>query len=729
MLKRIIIYISILSICPAWAMAYETSRAGSDTIIVASEPDYPPFCIVDKNGKAAGFSVDLFKAAAREAGLHVEMKIGIWDQIKDDLKEGHIDALPLVGRTPERENIFDFTMPYISLHGAVFVRDGTNNIHTISDLKDKIIVVMRGDNAEEYVRRDHLSDSIVTTNTFEEAFRLLSGGKYDVVVTQKILGLNLCKNLELENIHTLDIPLSRFRQDFCFAVKEGDSVLLDKLNEGLSVVIANDTYQKTKLKWLGPDTQDVLTWRTIYRRLIIILGPLLVGFALFFIFFLRNEVNRKTLSLNEEIKGHKITLAQLETKQKLLTESEAQIRLLLNSTAEGIYRIDLLGNCTMINNAAMRLLGFADDDQVLGKNMHNLIHYQAPDGDPIDEKDCNIHKAFIHGIGIHREDEVFWDTKGKSIPVEYFSHPIVSQGKVTGAVVTFWDITQRLKARDQLINLKNNLEKTVEERTTELNEKVTKLDRSQKAMLYMVEDLNTITAQLKNERRKLEISNKELEAFTYSVSHDLRAPLRAINGFARFLVEDYSPLLDAEGKRYLDTIRRNATKMDKLIIDLLNLSRVSRTEMRLVEVDMKSIVRSVYFEQADENQQKAFEFIVENLPAAKVDVTLIKQVWQNLISNALKYSSKSGIKKIIISGNESEGKRIFTIRDFGAGFNPRYADKLFGIFQRLHKESEFEGTGVGLAIVRRIIERHGGSVSAKSKINNGAEFCFSLPVD
>jgi ABC-type amino acid transport substrate-binding protein len=157
-----------------------------DTIKVASEPDYPPYCIVDKEGNATGFSVDLFKEAAKAAGLNVSIKIGIWDKIKNDLAIGELDALPLVGRTPEREKDYDFTFPYITLHGAIFIRDGFTQIKSVDDLKNISVAVMKGDNAEEYLRRNKVTDKIITTNTFSEAFTKLISGEVNAVVMQRV---------------------------------------------------------------------------------------------------------------------------------------------------------------------------------------------------------------------------------------------------------------------------------------------------------------------------------------------------------------------------------------------------------------------------------------------------------------------------------------------------------------------------------------------------------------
>jgi PAS domain S-box-containing protein len=697
-----------------------------NTILIASEPDYPPYCIVDKNGNPDGFSVELFKAAADAVGLNVEIKIGIWNQIKNDLAEGRIDALPLVGRTPEREEVFDFTMPYLSLRGAVFVRKNTTDIESIENLKNKEIAVMKGDNAEEFVRREKISEKIFTTNTLGEAFRELEAGRVDALITQRITGLKLLEEMNIKSVKALDFQLPEFRQDFCFAVQKGNHELLVLLNEGLSVVIANGKFEQIRSNWFGPVEREFVSRVKIIRTTLFILIPVLIAGIILWIVFLRTEVKRRTKKLNNEVNQHKKTLQALEIQQKLYKESEAQIRLLLNSTAEGIYRIDISGNCTLINKSALQILGFKNDKKVIGINIHELIHHTRIDGTPYPAEDCNIFKALNLGEGTHSADDVLWRTDSASFPVEYFSYPIRQNGEVTGAVVTFWDISERKKGESELLQLKNELEIKVEERTAELQEKVGKLDKSQKAMLYMVEDLNTITSELKNERRKLEAVNQELEAFTYSVSHDLRAPLRAINGFSKFLMEDYAEKLDGEGKRFINTISESASKMDKLITDLLNLSRVSRSSLNYSKVDMKATAISMFHEIASAEEQSTFDFIVNEMPVIEVDLNLIKQVWQNLIGNALKYSSKSEIKKIEIGATKNNTEISFYIKDEGAGFNNNYKHKLFGVFQRLHHENEFEGTGVGLAIVQRILQRHGGKVWAEGEINKGATFYFTL---
>jgi light-regulated signal transduction histidine kinase (bacteriophytochrome) len=224
----------------------------------------------------------------------------------------------------------------------------------------------------------------------------------------------------------------------------------------------------------------------------------------------------------------------------------------------------------------------------------------------------------------------------------------------------------------------------------------------------------------------LQIANQELESFSYSVSHDLRAPLRALSGYSKILIEDYSEKLDEEGKQTIQAITHNAERMGMLIDDLLAFSRLGRKEVVKTEVDMKKLVESIVLESSKMTPHDAIIKVGE-LPLVNGDYALLHQVIFNLISNAVKYSSKQKSPLIEISSEEESDEIVISVKDNGVGFDMQYANKLFGVFQRLHARQEFEGTGVGLAIVKRIIARHGGKVWAEGKVNEGAEFYFSLP--
>jgi light-regulated signal transduction histidine kinase (bacteriophytochrome) len=237
----------------------------------------------------------------------------------------------------------------------------------------------------------------------------------------------------------------------------------------------------------------------------------------------------------------------------------------------------------------------------------------------------------------------------------------------------------------------------------------------------------TLNTDLARNVAELNSANKELESFSYSVSHDLRAPLRIIDGFAQIMSEEYKHKLDGEGRRFIDAIRTNALQMGLLIDDLLNFSRIGRQELAIQEVDMYKVIEHVLDSFRVLNKDLRAEITIEKMPPAKCDEHLIRQVWMNLLSNALKYSRKKESPVIRISSEETDTEIIYVITDNGVGFDMEFSDKLFAVFQRLHKVSEYEGTGVGLALVSRIVTRHKGRVWAYSVPDQGASFYFSLP--
>jgi light-regulated signal transduction histidine kinase (bacteriophytochrome) len=248
--------------------------------------------------------------------------------------------------------------------------------------------------------------------------------------------------------------------------------------------------------------------------------------------------------------------------------------------------------------------------------------------------------------------------------------------------------------------------------------------------LEEIERLNTELEQRVQQRTgQLQAVNQELEAFTYSVSHDLRAPLRGMSGFARVLEEDYGDRLDEDGRRYLEIIKSNAAQMGQLIDDLLSLSRLGRQPLRATTLSMESLVQEAFRQAAADAPDSPIELSVEPLPNCRGDANLVRQVLINLLSNAVKFSRNAAAPRVEVGSKRENGEVAYFVRDNGAGFDMRYAGKLFGVFQRLHGPDEFAGTGVGLAIVKRIIDRHGGRVWAEGEVGKGATFYFTLGSD
>jgi len=260
-----------------------------------------------------------------------------------------------------------------------------------------------------------------------------------------------------------------------------------------------------------------------------------------------------------------------------------------------------------------------------------------------------------------------------------------------------------------------------------ISERGDELDAIVTALNSLIDELENNISMLRKSNQALEYANKELDSFSYSVSHDLRAPLRGINGYAQVLMEDYSDVLDTEGKKHIEVIMRNALKMGKLIDDLLTFARVGKQNISKAPLVMEQMVKSVISELKPDHNRICFE--VNHLENIHGDHSMMNQVLTNLISNAIKYSSKKENPRIQIGSYIENDMVTYYVHDNGAGFDMKYYDKLFGVFQRLHGPAEFEGTGVGLALVQRIVRKHQGEIRAEAVPGEGAMFSFSLPIN
>ena len=312
-----------------------------------------------------------------------------------------------------------------------------------------------------------------------------------------------------------------------------------------------------------------------------------------------------------------------------------------------------------------------DDRAAVAEAFKQALEQQVPFEVEYRVKRCDDETIWVHARGIPA-----FDTGGKLVRV----------------VGTLQDITERKRVEDELRKYRDELEVAVAKRTLEL-----------------------------------EKANEELERFAYSLAHDLRGPLRAIDGFASILRADYSQALDSEGNRLVDVVCDNTRHMAQLIEDMLELSVTGRRPLETVEIDMKELVEGELEKQRQQQSGRSFEGFVADLPHAQADVHLVRQVWANLLSNAIKFCRSDQAAEIRVSGSAEGDWCSYRISDNGVGFDIQHVDQLFGAFQRLHAPNEFEGTGVGLAIVQRAVERHGGRVWAEGAVNSGATFHFTLP--
>ncbi|HEX8040592.1 MAG TPA: PAS domain S-box protein [Chryseosolibacter sp.] len=391
--------------------------------------------------------------------------------------------------------------------------------------------------------------------------------------------------------------------------------------------------------------------------------------------------------LFEGRKARLILSSDVTEKTRALKElqiSEARFRRIFDSKMTGFLFWDASGRITEANDLFLEMVGYSRDDLREGR-----MHLNGMTPPEYLEADARaLEQIRLHGVCDPFEKE-YIRKDGTRIPVMIGAANIDDSPSVSG-VTCVMDISQRKKMEEEILGLNRSLEARIAQRTLALEE-----------------------------------VNKELESFSYSVSHDLRAPLRAIHGYSEMLQEDFGDKLDGEGERLLKNIKFNAKRMGQLVDDLLAFSRMGKRALTETETDLARIVDDVLKGLRPEEKNRA-RITVRPLGTARADGNLLRQAFQNLISNALKYSSKHERPEVEIGMEEVDGVTAYFVRDNGAGFDMAYYNKLFGVFQRLHGEDEFEGTGVGLAIVQRIIHRHGGKIWAEGKVGEGAVFYFTL---
>jgi PAS domain S-box-containing protein len=388
---------------------------------------------------------------------------------------------------------------------------------------------------------------------------------------------------------------------------------------------------------------------------------------------LEERVEQRTAALESEIIERKRAEETLREQAQVLDLAQVFVR-------------DMESRVVFWPRGAEKLYGF-NIREALGALSHDLFHTQFPE--PLETIEKKLLETGVwEGELIHRKRD------GDTIVVSsaWVLHND-NQGRPARVLETDTDITQRKAAEREIQKLNDELEHRVARRTAQL-----------------------------------ETANKELEAFSYSVSHDLRAPLRHIGGFSKMLVEEFGSTLDPTAQRYLERIQTGTQKMALLVDELLNLARVGRHVLRLQSAELNSIVAEVITMLEPETEGRQVQWIVADLPAVDCDPVLVKQIFQNLLVNALKFSRRRTRAVIEVSCAEREetGQTVFMVRDNGVGFNMKYVDKLFGVFERLHGSDEFEGTGIGLVTVQRIVHKHGGRVWAEGEADKGAAFYFTL---
>ncbi len=749
-----------------------TAEAAEHPIHAASEDNYPPYCIVNEEGKADGFSVELLRASLKAMGHEVDFLIGPWDEVKGMLATGTIQVLPLMGRTPEREPLYDFTFPYLTMHGTIVVRADDSAIRTLDDLAGKEVAVLRGDNAEEFLRRINLPATIVTTETFEKALRELAGGEHDAVVIQRLIALQLIKKAGLTNLRMIEEPLRDFEQSFCFAVREGDKRLLEVLNEGLSLVIADGTYRRLHTKWFGPieagqqrrarivvggdhdyppyefldengepTGYNVELTRAIARQL-----GLEVSFRLDTWERVRAALKEGHIDLvqgmfyspkrNEEFEfspahtvvNHAIVvradtpmpgnLAELSGKSILVMEGDIMHdvaremgygnRLLTAPTQEEALRRLAAGEGECALTAKIPTLYWIDKHG--WNNLRVSDHaVRAPEyAYAVPDNQHQLITLFSEGLANLKASGEYRQIYGKWLgafePAEADFHEVFKR--------FLWVLVPVLVVLAAALLWSYTLRNTVRRRTLELRREIAERRRREE--------------EIRTKNRELDEKNAELERFTYTVSHDLKSPLVTLKTFFGFLENDLQAGDAEQIKKDLGYMHGAADKMHSLLSDLLDLSRVGRVEETsetIAFTELAEAARDLVLGAIDRHQ--ATVRIRPYGATLRGNRARLVEIWQNLIDNAVKYRHPEREPEIELGVETTTEGPVFFVDDNGLGIDPRYQEKIFGLFNQLDPSTP--GSGLGLALVKRIVELYKGKIWVESDGESGSCFRFTLP--
>ena len=680
----------VLVITGAARFALAAGQAAGDTggrkeLRSASEFDYPPFAIVGADGMADGFSVDLLKAAAEAAGLSVSFKVGPWHQLKEELAAGMLDVLPLVSYSPERDRVYDFTTPYLRMNGTVFVRKGDPHIRSLADLKDREVLVMEGDTAHEYALREKLSEKIIPTATYEEAFRRLASGRHDAVVVQQIVGLQIIRKLHLANIVPVSqkhvttlkpvaLKLEGFEQKFCFAVPEGNQHLVSQLNESLTIVYLNGTYNALYEKWFAPILpKPEMTMAETIRQVLVVLVPLLLVLTLAGLWYLRRLVRERTLFLEVEI-------AQRQKIEEALAEA--------NGRYEDAQRLGKVGNWVFepvtgelwASAEARRIFGFAGGaplslDAVrqcfADRGMAEKVLQDLLSAGRVDNLECGIisadEKKHRTILLLARSEK---DDTGRPV-------------RLTGVIQ---DVTERKRMEERL-----------------------------------------------QQAHKLEA----VGVLAGGIAHDFNNILTSILGFAELIRDSYPD--DNQLQEDIGEIYTAAGRAKELVQQLQTFSRREKTRpyplrVELVVKETMRLMRSTLPASIEMRVD-----VAETMPPVLAEPTKLHQVVMNICTNAAQAMEEEGGVLTVRAFETTPVDQVFRqhpdlargryvqleVHDTGRGIAPGRLGSIFDPYFTTRESGD--GTGLGLAVTYGLVREMNGEILVWSEEGKGSVFTILLP--
>lgn|GEM_PF-6243185 len=694
LLRRILLALGLALSGILGAQGQPPSAPPDNGVTFGVREDFPPFEYVDASGEVAGWDAEIVREAARIAGIEVRFVSGSLSEIRAQFENGEIDALAGMQWSEQRAQMARFTRPHFEVLYALYVRESESE-PALKDFKGRRILVREGSLMADELARMGYGQDLVLVPSEAEALRRLANGEGDCAVAPQLVGDALQKGGK-----TMPVALGRtllFRGKLCLVAQKGDVALAQAFDRAISELQRTGRYgELLAFAFADQGTDPNRPPGITYWLLLPVGGALLVAAAWYYT--IRRQVVKKTLFIKEE-------LQRSEAMREALANSELLYRSAIEATKGVPYRLRYdnpddptgrEGHYEFLGEGIEALVG-VPASQLDWNTMGTIAHYTYDGGQTTQEELQSRAKLYRTGklprwhgefAVRHPDGTVRW-LQDDAIPVLD-----ESAQRVIGSLGILHDITERKESERRIRSLNSELEARVRERTSDLQRTVS-----------------------------------DLESFTYTVAHDLREPIRAISLLAGLIKEDSSTQVEPMTIDSLDRIEQSAQRLSRLVDGMLKLSRVSRTEITKEDVNLSAIAEDVAAHLMALRPYRDLRFRIEPDVLAHGDPDLLRSLIENLLSNAAKFSCQVDQPLIEFGATESKGRRVYFVKDNGVGFDPRYADKLFRPFERLHDSSDFPGSGVGLATVQRVVERHGGTVWASSGSGEGATFFFELGSD
>lgn len=661
-------------------------------------PSYPPFEFLENN-VYQGMAYDYLQLVAGRIGIRIEPVRDIsWKDALEQLKSrSGVDLIVLITRDKTRDSFIEFTRDYISFPEVIFTRKDSRFVAGMKDLHGATIATENSFIEIDYLIRDIPRVKIIETGTTGEALEQVATGKADAYLGNLAVASYL---IEKKGLIDLKVAAPSLYPDDAYAMGvRKDWPELARLIDKALASMSEEEHRQIRQKWLslryehGLRALDLVKWVTIVAAVLTV-----------FIIQLRRMVRQRTAQLQE-------SLLQLENTHRQLAD-------IIEFLPDATFVLDRTGRVLAWNRAIEEMTGISKQEMIgKGDQTYAVPFYGSPcpvladfilggqTPDPGRYEVCSRHGNVLEAVGF---TPALYGGRGAFISAT--ASPLTDHaGTLVGAIESLRDITAVREVETRIHALNEQLESRVQQRTAELEQA-----RS---------ELSGMNETLRLRSLALEEANRKLDAFAYSISHDLRAPVHHTSSFATLLIEEYAAQLDANGQFYLQRISASCKRMDEMITAMLDLARTSSQELRKMTVEPNNLVQEVLAELPTGKTSIS----VQTLPSCQADPVLLKQVYANFIANAIKFSSLKEGAKIEIGAENRDGSTVYFVRDNGIGFDMGHADRLFGVFQRMHQtSSDYEGVGIGLAIVRDIIQRHGGTVWAESSPGEGATFYFTL---